>query len=70
MRRSGTPKTARPAGTTRQCFTLMPFKPDLDELYSQVIKPIVEKTKALECLRADEIYGPSLTFALRAGLTG
>jgi HEAT repeat protein len=36
----------------------MPFKPDLDELYSQTIKPVVERTKVFECLRADEIYGP------------
>jgi len=36
----------------------MPFKPDLDELYLQSIKPTVERTRRLKCVRADEIYGP------------
>jgi HEAT repeat protein len=44
--------------STRQCFILMPFKPDLDELYIRVVKPTVERTRLFQCLRADEIYGP------------
>lgn len=40
------------------CFVLMPFKPDLDELYEKVIRAAVTKTKILRCIRADEIYGP------------
>jgi len=36
------------------CFVIMPFEQDLDELYEQVIKPVVEKC-GLTCKRADEI---------------
>jgi HEAT repeat protein len=36
----------------------MPFKADLNELYAQTIKPTIERTRNLRCLRADEIYGP------------
>jgi len=52
------PNFASKARNLAQCFTLMPFRPDLDELYLQTIKPIVERTRVMQCLRADEIYGP------------
>jgi len=57
-------QSSRPARVIRRaiasgtCFVLMPFKPDLDELYSLTIKPTVERLRVLRCLRADEIYGP------------
>ncbi|MCK4823078.1 hypothetical protein KA005_45375 [bacterium] len=37
------------------CFVLMPFKPDLDELYTKTIKPTMNGL-GMECKRADEIY--------------
>jgi hypothetical protein len=38
------------------CFVLMPFHPDLDEIYKRVIKPTLENSCSMQCLRADEIY--------------
>jgi len=38
----------------KQCFVLMPFKPDFDEIYED-IKDAVEKSD-LECQRADDIF--------------
>ena len=39
------------------CFVLMPFRPDMDEIYHDVIRPVVTTTPiSLKCLRADEIY--------------
>ena len=37
------------------CFVLMPFRPDLDELYKKTIQPTI-KGLGMECKRADEIY--------------
>jgi hypothetical protein len=42
-----------------KCFILMPFKPDLDELYSKTLVPAVQTITGLSCVRADEIYGPT-----------
>ncbi len=42
----------------RTCFVLIPFRPDFDELYENTIRPAIETTRELACLRADEIYGP------------
>ena len=36
---------------------LMPFKADLDELYTSVLRPSAERSR-LSCARADDIYGP------------
>jgi hypothetical protein len=38
------------------CFVLMPFHPNLDSIYRRVIKPSLEKSCNMRCLRADEIY--------------
>jgi hypothetical protein len=40
------------------CFVLMPFKPDLNEVYSKALAPAVHAVPGLRCTRADEIYGP------------
>lgn len=40
------------------CFVLMPFRPDLDEVYSKCLVPAVCSVPSLRCTRADEIYGP------------
>ena len=37
------------------CFVLMPFRPDLDELYKKTIQPTI-KGLGMGCIRADEIY--------------
>ena len=37
------------------CFVLMPFIPEMDELYKKTIKPTIEEL-GMECIRADEIY--------------
>jgi len=37
---------------------MMPFRPDLDDIYAQTIKPTVEKL-GLQCIRADEEVGPT-----------
>lgn len=47
-------KRRRPNGL---CFVLMPFRPDLDELYVGTIRPCIERASRLSALRADEIYG-------------
>lgn len=38
------------------CFVLMPFRPPLDEIYDQIIKPTIETMCNMECRRADDIY--------------
>lgn len=38
-----------------KCFVLMPFKDEYDEIYQEIIKPIVQEL-GFSCLRADEIY--------------
>lgn len=39
------------------CFVLMPFRPELDEIYTRVIKPAVESEQLeMRCLRADEVF--------------
>ena len=40
---------------SKKCFIVMPFNPDEDKIYNDVIKPLVESC-GLECFRADEIY--------------
>ena len=42
-------------GKGKNCFVLMPFSGDFNDIYSDHIKPIVESF-GLECIRADEIY--------------
>ncbi len=42
-------------GKGKNCFVLMPFSGDFDDIYSDHIKSIVEYF-GLECNRADEIY--------------
>lgn len=39
------------------CFVLMPFLPEMKEIYTEIIKPIVIKS-GMECIRSDEIYNP------------
>jgi hypothetical protein len=40
------------------CFVLMPFRPELNEIYEDVVKPVITQAPLnLECVRADEIYG-------------
>jgi len=39
-----------------QCFVLMPFREEYEEVYQDIIKPLLEEL-AYHCLRADEIYG-------------
>jgi len=39
------------------CFVLMPFLPEMDEIYEAVVRPaIVEPPVNMSCLRADELY--------------
>lgn len=38
------------------CFVLMPFRAEYDEIYQDIIKPLLEEM-GYHCLRADEIYG-------------
>ena len=47
----------------RSCFVLMPFRPDLDELYSKTIRPAIEKSSRFRVFRADEIYGANAIIA-------
>lgn len=49
--------------TTKQieptkCFVLMPFKVEYDEIYQEIIKPLLQEL-GFSCLRADEIYRPT-----------
>lgn len=37
------------------CFVLMPFTPELDQIYLSVIKPTMETELGMSCRRADEI---------------
>ncbi len=37
------------------CFVLMPFRPEMDEIYEDIIQPTI-KELGMECKRADEIY--------------
>jgi hypothetical protein len=37
------------------CFVLMPFRPEMDEIYKDIIQPTI-KGLGMECKRADEIY--------------
>ena len=39
-----------------QCFVLMPFRQEYEEIYHDIIKPLLEEL-GYHCLRADEIYG-------------
>lgn len=40
------------------CFVLMAFKPDLDEIYREIVLPIfADASLGLKCYRADEIFG-------------
>ena len=38
------------------CFVIMPFRPELDDVYKHIIKPAISEL-GLRCLRADEIDG-------------
>lgn len=39
------------------CFVLMPFRPDLDEIYRKILKPTLEgDALGMRCVRADEIF--------------
>lgn len=44
-------------GKFGKCFVLMPFKPDLDEIYHSIIRSSAQRAN-LSCARADDIYGP------------
>lgn len=40
------------------CFVLMPFRPNFDEIYEEIIRPLFQEPDLnLDCIRADEIYG-------------
>jgi hypothetical protein len=46
------------ATSEESCFVLMAFKPELDEIYTEIVLPIFEDTSmGLKCYRADEIFG-------------
>ena len=46
------------------CFVLMPFTPDnLNDIYRQYVKPIVEEKTDLRCTRADDFYQGTLIMA-------
>ena len=41
-----------------QCFVLMPFDKNYEEIYQDIIKPLMQEM-GFTCLRADEIYTPT-----------
>ena len=42
-------------GEPSLCFVLMPFTPELDQIYLSIIKPTIEAELGMSCRRADEI---------------
>ncbi|MCK4794131.1 MAG: hypothetical protein KAV87_60955 [Desulfobacteraceae bacterium] len=48
-------RTTKPV-RQNQCFVLMPFRQEYDEIYQDILKPILQEL-GYHCLRADEIYG-------------
>ena len=57
------PEPVREKGRSKErqthiCFVLMPFRSDFDAVYENAIRPAVNSSRGLSCLRADEIYGP------------
>jgi hypothetical protein len=47
------------ASSSSLCFVIMPFSPEYDLVYRQLIKPAAE-TFGLKVLRADDIYSPGV----------
>lgn len=47
------------ASSSSLCFVIMPFSPEYDLIYHQLIKPAAE-TSGLKVLRADDIYSPGV----------
>ncbi|NQE54353.1 hypothetical protein C5S29_12235 [ANME-1 cluster archaeon GoMg3.2] len=47
------------ASSSSLCFVIMPFSPEYELVYRQVIKPAAE-TFGLKVLRADDIYSPGV----------
>ncbi|MER6949536.1 hypothetical protein ABT294_36540 [Nonomuraea sp. NPDC000554] len=42
------------------CFVLMPFRPELDEIYKEIVLPLFDEAGfGLRCYRGDEIFGTS-----------
>jgi len=50
------------AAETPTAFVVMPFTPNYDELYEEVIQPVC-KSHGLHPHRADETYGPGVILA-------
>ena len=56
------------ASSSSLCFVIMPFSPEYDLVYRQLIKPAAE-TFGLKVLRADDIYSPGvITEQIRAAI--
>jgi hypothetical protein len=40
------------------CFVLMPFRPEFNRIYEEILKPVIQKA-GLKSLRADEVFSPT-----------
>jgi hypothetical protein len=55
----GEDSALRLASSSSLCFVIMPFSPEYESVYRQVIKPAAESF-GLKVLRADDIYSPGV----------
>ena len=54
-------KPTQAPGEIKKCFIVMPFgDPDLEVVYEDFVKPVIERECKLDCIRGDDVFGSNV----------